>query len=273
MEKRAPVLRRRLSVVVPAFNEEAGLEPTVRGVLIAAEAELEDCEIWIVNDGSTDRTGEIADRLSREDSRVRVIHQPRNLGLGAGYAAALERATLDYFTFVPGDNEMHPISFRRIFSKVGTADVVLPYHYNVWDRPWYRRLLTFGCTTLLNVLLGNRLKYYQGPNVYPTTLARVLPRTAGGFFFLTEMTAQAVHLGYGVVHVGLIHQEREHGKSKALSLKNVRRAIVTILKLWWDLTLMRKPITVPTHVAPPRERVERRAWSSIVPESSEKVAV
>lgn len=251
------MLRRRVSVFVPAYNEVAGLEPTVRGVLAAIDGELEDGEVIIVNDGSRDGTGELADRLGREDSRIRVIHNPRNLGLSAGYERALAHATMDYFTFVPGDNEMSPQSVRNILAMVGRADIIIPYHQNAWDRPLFRRLMTFVSTTMLNVLLGNRIKYYQGPNVYPTPLARALPRTTGGFFGLAEMTAHALKLGYSVVHVGLIHQERGHGRSKAVSVRNILRALSTILKLWWTLRVKGDVVSLPTGVPPPRARTRR----------------
>lgn len=269
MANHPPVPRRRVSVFIPAFNEAEGIEPAVRGVLAAADV-VEECEVLLVDDGSTDATGTIADRLAREDARVRVIHHPKNLGLRAAYESAVNAARMEYFTFVPGDNEMNPDSVRVILSRTGSADLIVPYHYNVWDRPWHRCLMTFVCTKLLNLLLGNRLKYYQGPNVYPTALARVLPRRSQGFFFLAEMTAYAVRMGYEVVHVGLIHQEREHGTSKAVTLKNIRRAIGTILRLWWEIRIQRKRIQLPEAVPPPRSRVD--GWR-IVPKESERMAI
>ena len=130
--------------------------------------------------------------------------------------------------------------------------MVIPYHQNPGARPWYRRLMTFTCTTTLNLLLGNRIKYYQGPNAYPTALVRVLPRKGvGGFFFLAEMTAHALHFGYSTVHVGLVHQEREHGTSKALSLRNILHAFRTIIRLWWTLSVRGASVTLPAGVPPP----------------------
>ena len=89
--------RRRVSVLVPAYNEEQNLEGAVRDIVAAAGAVLEDYEILLVDDGSTDRTGALADRLALELPKVRVIHQERNLGTAAGYARAVEEAKLDYF--------------------------------------------------------------------------------------------------------------------------------------------------------------------------------
>lgn len=201
----------------------------------AAEAVLEDYEILLVDDGSTDRTAELADRLAHEHPKIRVIHQGRNLGIAAGYARAVDEAKLDYFSFLPADQEISLESIKNIFAAVGTADIVVPYHENTGARPLYRRLLTRVSTALVNGLFGLKLRYFQGPCIYPTPLARALPKTAGGFYFLTQMLVHALCAGHSYTQVGLIHQEREHGKSKAVSLRNILRALRTIAAVWWAI--------------------------------------
>src|SRR5207244_8634339 len=90
---------------------------------------------------------------------------------------------------------------------------------------------------ILNLLFGQKLRYYQGPCVYPTGLARSLPTTTRGFFFLAEMLIQALRRGRSFVEVGLVHQERAHGRSKAVTLRNAARALTTVARLWWRLRL------------------------------------
>src|SRR6185503_5684129 len=102
-----------------------------------------------------------------------------------------------------------------IFEAVGKADLVVPYHATPWKRTLLRRTLTWTCTTELNILFGWHLPYYQGPVVYPTELARRLPRKTRGFFFATEMLVNAMATGGSWIPVGLVHQERAYGRSKA----------------------------------------------------------
>lgn len=226
---------RRVSIFVPAYNEVRNLEWAIRDIVSAAEDELEDYEILLVDDGSTDGTGELADRLAREHPKIRVIHHKQNLGIAAGCVHALDEAKMDYFSFLPADREISVTSIRNIFAAVGTTDIVIPYHENTWARPLHRRFLTRASTSLVNVLFGLRLKYFQGPCIYPTPLARGLPKTAGGFYFLTEMLVCALRAGYCYAHVGLIHQERAHGQSKAVSLKKILMALKAIAVLWWAI--------------------------------------
>ena len=225
---------RTLSVVVPAYNEMGNLADAV-GDVVQALRSFDDYEVIIVNDGSTDGTGEVADRLAPTLDRVRVIHHERNRGFSASYRTGLANARMAYFTFVPGDHEVAAESVEAIFDAVGKADLVVPYHGTPWNRAWHRRALTWICTTQLNVLFGRDLNYYQGPAVYPTALARVLPNRTGGFFFATEMLVNALLMGYSYVEVPLTHHERTYGQSKAVRPSNIVSAQLTILRLWWSL--------------------------------------
>jgi len=226
---------RRVSVFVPAYNEAGNLEAALRDIVGAAEAALVDYEVIVVNDGSSDGTGQVGERLAQENSRIRVVHQARNLGIAAAYERALDEAKLEYFAFLPGDGEIARESIQNILAAVGTTDVVVPYHGNSRARQLHRRLLTWTSTTLVNTLFGLRLRYYQGPCIYPPRLARNLPKTAGGFYFLTEMLVHALRAGYSYVEVPLIHQDRVHGRSKAASARNVLRALRAIGILWWSI--------------------------------------
>ena len=140
---------------------------------------------------------------------------------------------MPFFTFVPGDREVSRESIARILAAIGSADIVVPYHANPRARPWHRRCVTWASTRLINLLFGLTLRYYQGPCVYPTALARSLPTTTTGLFSLAEMLIQAVLAGHSVVEVGLIHQERASGRSTAVSLRNILTALATLLRLWW----------------------------------------
>src|SRR3981081_564578 len=80
---------RKLTVVVPAFNEARRLATTVAAVVRAAENHLDDYEIIVVDDGSRDGTGEIAEAVARQNRHIQVVHWPDNRGVGAAYLAGL----------------------------------------------------------------------------------------------------------------------------------------------------------------------------------------
>lgn len=90
----------KLSIIVPTYNVELYLEDCVNSLLIQ---DYKDCEIIIVDDGSTDGSGEVADRLLSSDPRIKVIHQP-NGGLSAARNTGLRNATGDYISFIDSDD-------------------------------------------------------------------------------------------------------------------------------------------------------------------------
>jgi glycosyltransferase involved in cell wall biosynthesis len=239
-------VRPRVSVFLPAYNEVDNLERATADIVWAAGGVLAEYEILIVNDGSTDGTRELADRLAHENSRVRALHQPRNMGIAAAYERALDEAKLDYLSFLAGDGEIARESVRNILAAVGRADVVAPYHQNPRARQLHRRFLTWASTGLVNGLFGLHMRYYQGPCIYPIALARALPKSEGGFYFLTQMLIHALCAGYSAVEVGLTHVERAHGRSKAVSVRNVLRALRSIARVWWAIRVRRETVAKGT---------------------------
>ncbi len=231
--------RPSLSVVVPAYNEAENIVVALTRVLVALNSTfIRRYEIIVVDDGSTDGT---ADRV-REwaqliDPPILIFCHERNFGLRAAYETGLAAAQYEYVTWVPGDGEMVWTSIADILRAIGTADLVVPYHGTPERRSWFRRLLTWGSTLQINWLLGHRLRYYQGTVVYPTDLARRLPRTEPGFFFNTEMLCWALEEGLSYVQVPLVHQERQYGVSKAVSLGKIWAAQKAILRFWWRLRI------------------------------------
>lgn len=132
-----------LTIVVPAFNEEARLENTVRETHSCATRWIEAFEMIIVNDGSTDRTGNIADSMAKELSPVvKAVHFPANRGVGAAYIEGLKRAQYPFLTLIPGDNAFNRSGIERVFSQVGTSDLMASYRTNPEARTTLRRWLS-----------------------------------------------------------------------------------------------------------------------------------
>jgi glycosyltransferase involved in cell wall biosynthesis len=170
---------RRLTIVVPAFNEEPRLATTLDAVVRAAERHLEDYEIIVVNDGSRDATGEIADAVARQNRHVRVVHWSENRGVGAAYLAGLSLAQYGSITLVPGDNAFSSAALDNVFSAVGRAPLVVSYRVNMDVRTPVRRTLSVICTALMRLITGHRVRDAHSMFVFPVPLARTLAVQAG----------------------------------------------------------------------------------------------
>jgi glycosyltransferase involved in cell wall biosynthesis len=231
-----------ITVVIPARNEEGNLKGTIQTVVDSLEGITTDYEIVVVNDGSSDGTGALADRLASEHPSVVAVHHPASRGFAEAYRHGMAMATKPFVALIPGDNEIQPVSVRAIFEAVGTADVVVPVTDNQRDRPWLRRTLSRIFTGMVNGLFGFNLSYFQGPCVYPTDLVRQLPTSTTGFVFLTEMLVRALATGRGAVQVPMLVQPRQFGSSSAVSFYNVVSAIFTLGVLVRDVKIRRRPL-------------------------------
>jgi glycosyltransferase involved in cell wall biosynthesis len=230
-------MKHTLSVVITAYNERENLEATVEVVLGSLDSLFDEYEVIIVDDCSTDGTAEVADCLAARYPAIRVLHHAPNRGFAASYRHGVAEARMTHVGLVTGDNEMRPESVRAIFAAVGTADVVVPYQANQQDRPLVRRTLSRLFTWSVNRLFGLRLRYFQGPCIYPTAFAQGLPMSTQGFAFLTEMLLRTVRAGHSYAEVPMHIQPRRYGRSSALSFRNVATAAAIVARLYIELRL------------------------------------
>lgn len=224
-----------LTVLVPAYNEATNLTATVERLIRALDISVEEFEIIVLNDGSTDGTGKEADALAAMYDNVRAIHHDRNMGLGASYAEGINLGTKDYFTYIPGDNTWPYRSFVQLFSNLGKSDIVTSYSVNPEVRPAGRRLVSRLYTFVLNLLFGHRLHYYNGLTIYPKNYLALNPISTDGFGFQAEALLKAISLGLSYIEVGLPIDERTAGGSKAVNWRNIASVAGTVTRLFWEL--------------------------------------
>jgi len=222
--------RDAVSFVVPAFNEERGLSSTTASISSVALRELEDYEIIIVDDASSDETGAIAERLAKNDPHLVVIHNQQNLNLGGAFKRGLEAARFEYVIRLNGNNEIPPASLRRILQLRGQADIVIPHDPNDFGvcvrdaggarRPVLRRILSRSFTALLNVLSRNDLRYYNGHVLHRTEFLRSLEIETDSYGFEAEILIKLLAVGHTYIEVGVPFLKKSR-PSRLLAPRNI----------------------------------------------------
>jgi NAD(P)-dependent dehydrogenase (short-subunit alcohol dehydrogenase family) len=235
-----PTWQRSVSVFIPALNEEQNLKPTVARLIEALTVTVEDYEIIIIDDGSSDGTGAVADSLAAENAAVRVLHNSRNMGLGYCFMEGYREARKNFFVYIPGDNTWPYRSFVELLGNLGRADVITSYAINPDVRPFGRRVLSRLYTRLLNLLFRRHLRYFNGLTIYPVDFLRRDPATTFGFGFQAEVLLKALNLGLSYLEVGLPIDERAAGRSKAVSLGNIISVLATLVRVFVDLRITRR---------------------------------
>jgi dolichol-phosphate mannosyltransferase len=225
--------------VIPTYDEAANVEAIVAAAL---ENLPPDRHVLVVDDGSPDGTGQIADRIAAENPDVSVLHRPRKLGLGPAYVAGLTHA-LEHEAAVicqmDADFSHDPADLPRLIGALEDADVALGSRYvgggEVAEWGPVRRAISRGGSAYARTALGLGVSDLTGgfKAFRREVLEAVdLPSLASlGYAFQVETTFRAIRRGFRVVEVPITFRDRRVGQSK------MSRAIV--LEAAWRVPLMR----------------------------------
>ncbi len=224
-----------ISIIIPSLNEEGNIENAVIAVKNALDNKFRDNEILIFNDGSTDKTGIIADRLAKEDSHVKVIHNLRNMGMGYNFAEGVRVAQYEYIVLIPGDNEISGDSISKMFQQVGNADVVLLYTINTWIRTFKRRIISKAFTMLMNNLFSLKVRYYNGPCTIKASLLKSIHLCNDSFAYMACILVRLIKSGATFIEEEMLIQPRKYGGSNALSFKNFIKVFKDVLSLFIEI--------------------------------------
>jgi glycosyltransferase involved in cell wall biosynthesis len=230
----------RLSVFIPAYNEEGNLEATVRELVSALHARAIEYEIILVNDGSKDRTPAIIDALAAGDARIRAIHNPCNLGLAKTFLVGAHAARYEYVGWIPGDNGFPSSSLEQWLAPLGKADLIQTYLLNAEVRYVSRRLISRAYTRAMNLLFGLQIKYYNGIQIYRREFIQNVSTHSDGFALMSEILVKLLTKGSTYIEVGIKMQERVQGDSKAVKLKNILDVIKTVVRLFFEVKVVHR---------------------------------
>ena len=226
-----------LSVIVTAMNEIGNLAPTVENVLAAAAPRVADVEVIIVDDGSTDGTSDLADRLAQSDPRIVVHHNGRNRGLAYSYKQGIARASKQYTSWVAGNNIVPRKGMEDLYDRVGAVDTVLTYVLTD-VRGLFRRTISRSLTIAVNLLFGVRMRYYTGPCVYRSDVLKQQVCICEGSMIVPEILLRMVKTGLPYVEIPLQPQSRTSGSTKTFRLRNLVAAAGSLLRLFWNIQVL-----------------------------------
>ncbi len=234
-------MEKTVSVIIPALNEEEHIQAAVVSVLDALKGTVDDYELLLFNDGSSDKTGEIFDELAKVNPRIKTVHHKTNQGLGCIAREAYQMASKNYILWSSGDNSINPDSFQSILRSIGQADIIVGYMENDHVRSSQRRFFSGLFTVFMNMLFCLRLKYYNGPAAYPVALVKRLNIVSSRYDHFAETLIRAIKLKYTYKEIPFRHNAKNDRKSKAFSLKNFLSGIRMIAVLLTDIYIRRKP--------------------------------
>lgn len=224
-------------ICLPTYNERENLP-----VMVAAIHDVTpDAHILVIDDGSPDGTGAIADELAAADDRVQVLHRTAKEGLGRAYVAGFERALAggyDRIMQMDCDFSHQPKYLIDMLAAADKADVVLGCRYmpgggtEGWS--FYRRFLSKGGNAYARAMLSLPYRDLTGGfkcwNRHALAALPLGDIESNGYVFQIEMTYRAVGMGFSVAEVPIIFPDRVVGESK-MSSGIVTEAMMNVIRL------------------------------------------
>jgi glycosyltransferase involved in cell wall biosynthesis len=224
MTDRGETQATRLSVVLPAYNEELNVESAVEQVSATLRARQIEHEIILVNDGSTDRTGEIGRRLEGRVPRLRLVEHHPNRGYGGALKAGFAASTGDLIAFCPADNQFLFSEIDRLLAAIEGVDVVCGYRASRKDAA-IRRFNAWGWNTLVRVLFGTLCRDIDcGFKLFRRQILDRVHIVSDGAMIDTELLAGARARGFRIAEVPVTHLPRTAGEATGANLAVIARA-------------------------------------------------
>lgn len=241
-----------ITLFFPVYNDELTVERVVRKSLDILDQITDTYEVIVIDDGSPDRSGEIADQLAQQFDKVRVVHHQSNKGYGAALQTGFKESRYDWICFTDGDDEYDVFDLLKLVRLIDYYALIITFRYarlystkRIFISRTYNKILSF----LFNT---NYRDISTGLRMVRKDVIEEINLTSNSPFIGAELTIKTMLKGYPVGEVGIQTFPREFGKGASTSMKN-------ILKTIKDMFRVRQEIFSSSYDLPPnREYMNRR---------------
>jgi dolichol-phosphate hexosyltransferase len=222
-----------LSVLMPVFNERPTIATAIERVL-AADVSFDGLELIVVDDGSTDGTGELLDGREWPEN-VRIVRHERNRGKGAALRTGLAHASGEYATVMDADLEYDPSNFSALLAPLLAGDADAVYGVRGFQAHsaysfWYvvgNKVVTLAANVLYNAWLSDLMTCQK---VLRSSLFRTLPLRENGFAIEAEITARLLRAGVRIFEVPITYRARRREEGKKLTPLDGLKVIATLAR-------------------------------------------
>jgi glycosyltransferase involved in cell wall biosynthesis len=241
----AATIRPHLTFFFPAFNEEENVAATVERALADIGPLVPSMEVLVIDDGSTDRTGELADAIAADDPRVRVHHQA-NLGYGGALRAGFDNARGDLICFSDGDLQFDLAEMRLLLERLEDdrrpVDVVIGWRRRRRDPP-HRIFIAKTYNAIVSLLFGLRVRDIDcAMKLFRREVFDGLRLDAISPFLSAELLIKLRARGERIAQLPVTHYPRAAGTNTGASFRKILRTFRDIFRLRWALWTRRRDV-------------------------------
>jgi glycosyltransferase involved in cell wall biosynthesis len=225
-----------LSVFLPAYNEEGTIENVILSVKRVVSKIAGKWEIIVVNDGSTDRTGKIAARLSMDDPRIRVVSHSKNEGYGVSLKTGFYNSRYKWISFMDSDGQFDFSEIVNFIQKQKETDADLVIGYYKKRKVSLSKIITSKIWEYVVFLMfGLNIKDIDcGFKLVSRKVIEKIPKleSSRGAFISSELLIKSKKEGFKIVQVPVTHYPRLKGRGTGRNLNVVLRSFVDLFRLW-----------------------------------------
>jgi glycosyltransferase involved in cell wall biosynthesis len=220
-----------ISIILPAYNEEKNLSVTIESLIKVLKTTPNKYEIIIVNDGSEDKTKEIANQLSENHSEIRSVHHEKNKGYGETQITGFEESKGDYITVIPSDNQFFHSDILNYLHHIENSDIVLGYRQKRVD-PKRREVYSKIYNACLSILFGLKVKDVDWVKMYKKEVIDNIEIESRSALVDTEIIIKANKKGLNIKEIPCTHLPRVHGKPTGNNIKVLARELKEFISFW-----------------------------------------
>ena len=224
-----PARPRSLAISILAYNEENTIQPLIEDCMTVLERNASDYAIYVINDGSRDRTGTLLDEMAHDNPRLHVQHHETNLGFGPTLRQAFQLPTQDAIFLIAGDGQMPPKEVERLLPALEEADLVIGWRKDRQDS-LLRKILSEAYNFFISLLLKRRVRDVDSSVLVKRSIVERISFTSHSAFLHAELVLQAQRLGFRWIEIPVGHRRRLSGSSAAFRLH-------VIIPALWDLLI------------------------------------
>lgn len=220
-----------ITVFFPCYNEQGNVRRVVEQAIGVLEKLEADYEVLVVDDGSSDATGRIADEIAAAHGKVRAIHHPRNLGYGAALQSGFRNATKELVFYTDGDGQFDVAELPPWLPLMAQYDIVSGYRMNRQDN-LVRKFNGWAWTKLVQLAFSLRVRDVDCAfKLYKRAIFDDIRMESTGALISTEILARAARKGYTMTQRGVHHYPRTAGRQTGANPRVILRAFRELLKL------------------------------------------
>lgn len=224
-----------LTVFFPVYNDEGTIRRVTEKAIGVCKELARNYEVIIIDDGSPDNSGKIADKLAREYSCVRVIHHKKNLGYGAAVKTGFKNSRYEWICFTDGDDEYDIEDLKKMIKLKDFYDLIITFRY----KKLYSGKRIF-ISNIYNQILRwmFRTQYRDistGLRLIRKALLNEIHITSDSPFIGAEITIKTMLKGYRIGEMGIQTFPRQFGSGSVTSFKNIISTIVDMRRIYKEI--------------------------------------